>query len=55
MKGDEIQGKFQTIHSYFSEGSKLFKETIMTSWPLDLIMDLFIFHNNNERQLNKPA
>ena len=83
MKGDEIQGKFQTMHSYFSEGYKLFKETIMTSWPRDIIIDLFhvdefpyqdfvyclamylfryqdqllpnIFHNNNERQYNKPA
>ena len=41
MKGDEIQGKFMNIHTYFQEGYKLFKESMVTSWPKELIKELF--------------
>ncbi len=41
MKGDEIQGKFSKIHTYYQEGYKLFKESLVNSWPKELIKALF--------------
>lgn len=41
LKGDELQTQLLNIIQYFKIGFPLFKETILNSWPPELIQDLF--------------